>query len=80
MAGIHWDGEGARRRRFWPGGLGVVVDATLLVAVVVVEVAVEVEQEALSLSAPAGKETTSCCAAAARLPLLGTPETLLLLS
>ena len=58
MAGIHWDGEGARRRRFWPGGLGVVVDATLLVAVaVVVE---EVEQEALSpLSAPAGRETTS---------------------
>ena len=57
MAGIHWDGEGARRRRFCPGGLGVVVDATLLVAVVVVEV--EVEQEAALLSAPAGRETTS---------------------
>ena len=62
VAGIHWDGDGARRRRFWPGGLGVDVDATL--EVVVVE-----EQEALLVSV--GGETTC---AAARLPLLGAPD------
>ena len=58
MAGIHWDGEGARRRRFWPGGFGVVVDATLFEVVVVVEVVVE-QEASLLLSAPAGRETTS---------------------
>ena len=71
MPGIHWDGDGARRRRFCPGGLGVVVVVTAATfgAVVVVDE----EQEALLLLVSAGEEFTR----AARLPLLDTVETLL---